>query len=716
MSLTSGTRIGPFEVVSLVGVGGMGEVYRATDTHLKRAVAIKVLPAAVARDPDRLARFQREAEVLAALNHPNIAAIYGLEKTSDVTALVMELVDGEDLSALIARQGQTAPAAAGPSESAPAAGAGVGPRANEVKSRGAAARVGGAPRAMSVDDALPIARQIVEALEAAHEQGIIHRDLKPANIKVRADGTVKVLDFGLAKAMDPAGASSADAMNSPTLTARATHMGVIVGTAAYMAPEQARGRAVDKRADIWAFGVVLYEMLTGRRAFEGEDVSTTLASVLKEDVRWDVLPKDLPVPLGKLVRRCIERNPRQRLQAIGEARIAIDEVLAGGAVAESASPQPAGASRPLTWMAATAVLAALLLVSLATAVRHLRETLPVPATVAFDLPLPEAIGELRSQDAPVVSPDGRYVALIGSNGLSIRAVSSTQAVRFGGIDSAISPFWSPDSRTIAYFQNATVSSLLKRVSISGGVPDAGVNLPWRGFFGAWGPDGTIVVVGQGRLHRIPAGGGAPSPLGPLDTARGETYQGNPSFLPDGRHLMYVSAAADLSNATVRVRALDSNETTDLMTGVRDATYARAADGIDRLLFVRGGELWAQTIDLRALRLSGEPVRIATGIENRVPFGAAFSASTNGVLAYRVTAPPERSQLVWHDRTGKALGTVGDPAIYSNPSLSLDDRWLAVSKLDERVGTRDIMVIDLLRKTASRLALGRRRRSQPGLVA
>jgi serine/threonine protein kinase len=272
LALTPGTRLGSYEIVSAIGAGGMGEVYRATDSNLKRSVAIKVLPAAVAGDPDRLARFQREAEVLAALNHPNIAAIYGLEKTPDLTALVMELVEGEDLSAHIARG------------------------------------------AMPLAESLPIATQIADALEAAHEQGIIHRDLKPANIKVRADGTVKVLDFGLAKAIDPSSGSSVDAMNSPTLTAAAfaagygapgTQMGMIIGTAAYMAPEQARGRAVDRRADIWAFGVVVYEMLSGRRAFEGDDISITLASVLKEDVRWDALPNDLPPSLRRLLRRCL---------------------------------------------------------------------------------------------------------------------------------------------------------------------------------------------------------------------------------------------------------------------------------------------------------------------------------------------------------------------------------------------------------------------------
>ncbi|MFM8534233.1 MAG: serine/threonine-protein kinase, partial [Acidimicrobiia bacterium] len=272
MTIGTGTRLGPYEIVSKLGEGGVGEVYRATDTHLKRSVAIKVLPAGMAADADRLAGFQREAELLAALSHPNIAAIYGLEKTPALTALVMELVEGDDLSAHVSR---------GP---------------------------------IPLAESLPIAKQIADALEAAHEHGIIHRDLKPANIKVRADGAVKVLDFGLAKALDPsAGGASQDATQSPPLTNRATPMGMIKGTAGYMAPEQARGRAVYRRADIWAFGVVLYEMLAGRRAFEGEDTSLTLANVMKDDVDWSALPRDIPAPLARLLRRCLEKDPKKRV-------------------------------------------------------------------------------------------------------------------------------------------------------------------------------------------------------------------------------------------------------------------------------------------------------------------------------------------------------------------------------------------------------------------
>src|SRR5438874_2230712 len=292
----------------------MGEVYRATDSHLKRSVAIKVLPAAVAGDADRLARFQREAEVLAALNHPNIAAIYGLEKTPDLTALVMELVDGEDLSAQIAR---------GP---------------------------------VLLSDALPIARQIADALEAAHEQGIVHRDLKPANIKVRANGTVKVLDFGLAKALGTDGGAATDPMNSPTLAAGATQMGMILGTAAYMAPEQAKGKSVDKRADIWAFGVVLYEMLTGRRLFDAEDISETLAAVLTRDIPLSSMPANIPPRLRALLRDCMTRDPKQRLRDIGDARIALNEIASGAAIESIASSSSTEATRrPVgRWMAAAA--------------------------------------------------------------------------------------------------------------------------------------------------------------------------------------------------------------------------------------------------------------------------------------------------------------------------------------------------------------------------
>src|SRR5688572_14082797 len=390
MSLAQGARVGPYEVVGKLGQGGMGEVYRARDARLDRDVAIKILPELFAQDPERLARFEREAKALAALNHPNIAAIYGLEGN----ALVMELVEGQDLSAMIARQGHSAPAAAGPSESSsrePAASGSPQPAAPGVGPR--RTQEGRAPRAINIEDAIPIARQIAEALEAAHEQGIIHRDLKPGNVKVRPDGTVKVLDFGLAKAMDPSGANAAsNASDSPTLTARATQMGMIIGTAAYMAPEQAKGKAVDRRADIWAFGVVLYEMLAGRRAFEGEDVSTTLAAVLMKEPEWTALPAETPRALTSLIRRCLERDPKLRLRDIGDARLELTAIAAAPSRADDVvtSPSTKAPVRPLGWLAA-GIAAGIAIAGVAWMIadrRALAVPEPLSAAGRFEMTLP----------------------------------------------------------------------------------------------------------------------------------------------------------------------------------------------------------------------------------------------------------------------------------------------------------------------------------------
>ena len=389
MTLAAGTRLGPYEIVSPLGAGGMGQVYRARDTKLNRDVALKVLPDLFANDPDRLARFTREAQTLAALNHPNIAHIHGLEESpSGIRALVMELVEGEDLSEVIARG------------------------------------------SLTLSDTLAVARQMADALEAAHEQRIIHRDLKPANIKVRADGTVKVLDFGLAKAMDPAG-DSAEAMNSPTLTARATQMGMILGTAAYMAPEQARGRTVDHRADIWAFGVVLYEMLTGRRAFEGDDVSITLANVLKEEPRWAELPPGLPPPLHRLLRRCLEKDPKRRLSAIADARLELDEPdssIVGAPAPGVVHVKPSLLSR--LWPVAAGILVTAAIAAFLWA--RIGSTAELGLTRLAVLPPPGA--DLYPDSTGVsISPDGTMVAFVvgsvtrSATELWVRSLDSTSA-------------------------------------------------------------------------------------------------------------------------------------------------------------------------------------------------------------------------------------------------------------------------------------------------
>jgi hypothetical protein len=427
----------------------MGEVYRARDAKLNRDVAIKVLPELFAADPDRLARFEREAQTLAALNHPGIAHIHGLEHAGGVRALVMELVEGEDLSTIIAR---------GP---------------------------------MPLDEALPIARQIADALEAAHEQGIVHRDLKPANIKVRADGTVKVLDFGLAKAMDPAGASNVEAMNSPTFTVRGTQLGMILGTAAYMAPEQARGKAIDRRADIWAFGVVLYEMITGRQAFKGDDISEILATVLKTDPDWRALPPGVPPSIARLLRRCLEKDPRRRLSAIGDARLELDETEP--ATAATLSPNAARRGRAIGLPVAAALVGLAILFTFAAAWFWFARSAPGAAAVVgaprLSIVLPDGDEVSASEIAPVaVSPDGQriaYVARRGSkNELYMRTLNDPEPKALAGTEGAITPFFSPDGGWVGFFAHGKI----KKVAVAGGaVLNVGeATLVPRG--GAWGND------------------------------------------------------------------------------------------------------------------------------------------------------------------------------------------------------------------------------------
>ena len=409
--LNPGARLGSYEVIAQLGAGGMGEVYRARDTKLDRDVALKILPAAFADDPDRLARFEREAKTLATLNHPNIAHVYGAGESDATAYLVMELVEGLDLSAVIAR---------GP---------------------------------IALADTLPIARQLVDALETAHEAGIVHRDLKPANIKVRDDGTIKILDFGLARALTPDGLSaSSDSANSPTLTARATQMGTIIGTAAYMAPEQARGKPVDRRADIWAFGVVLYEMLTGKRAFEGEDISVTLANVIKGDARWDVLPPDVPAPIRRLLRRCLEKDPKRRLSAIGDARFELeDQEPTDG---QEGSQEREGARASLLARAWPAVVGAALTAFVSYALWPARQPSSPPEPFQFSI---LADPETVYRGAPKISPDGRWLAYVapgaGSSGqpqIWVRPMNGLEARALAGTAGAGKLFWSPESDTIGY--------------------------------------------------------------------------------------------------------------------------------------------------------------------------------------------------------------------------------------------------------------------------
>ena len=630
MSLAAGTRLGPYEIVAAIGAGGMGEVYRALDSNLKRFVAIKVLPAAVAGDGDRLARFQREAEVLAALNHPNIAAIHGLEKTPDCTALVMELVEGEDLSAHIARG------------------------------------------AMPVTDALPIARQIADALEAAHESGIIHRDLKPANVKVRADGTVKVLDFGLAKAMDPnTSAATADAANSPTLTARATQMGMIIGTAAYMAPEQAKGRSVDKRADIWAFGVVLFEMLTGQRAFKGDDVSETLASVIRDTPDSSALPASTPPRLRALVERCLERDIRLRLRDIGEARILLANPLEPPA--SHATNQPSASNR-WPWVVAAASVLALATFALGTFAGWWGVARDIaPPVVHLDA---DFGGGLTLQSEVSISPDGQRVAFFGADDsgqrhLAIRQLNEPTVTRLRPIEGEITaiapPFFSPDSQWIAY----VTGGQLMKIAVTGGPPTriAGP-LVTSSRPGRWGADEILVPAFAGMVRVSIKDGAATATPFPMA-----------SFLPDGR-TMLISGWATAPRALAVATPGDAiPRPVPRLRG----KYARYLP-IGYLVYIDESEvLQAVAFDVNRMEPTGDPLPLVEHV-------FWFDISDTGTLIFsRSTADPGRT-IAWFDEAGRTETIVKEPGAYVAPRLSPDGARLAFSVVDR--GKRSILVRDL----------------------
>jgi eukaryotic-like serine/threonine-protein kinase len=666
MTLSPGSRLAHYDIVAVLGVGGMGAVYRARDSKLNRDVAIKVLLATVADDADRLARFGREAQVLASLNHPNIAAIYGIEETNPDgpaeaprdMALVMELVEGPTLADRLATG------------------------------------------ALPVDEALAIARQIAEALLAAHEAGIVHRDLKPANIKVRDDGTVKVLDFGLAKALDPVGASSATAMNSPTLSVHATQMGLVLGTAAYMAPEQARGRAVDRRADIWAFGVVLFEMLTGRRAFEGDDISITLAAVLKDQVAWKALPADLPTPLRRLLRRCLEKDPRRRLSSIGDARLEMDDVGAAPLEEASASAPPVVNAQPAPRSRAPWMVAALsIVVAIAAVVLWAPWRAEVdPPKVSFEL-LEGLQGGLLTDISRQIalSPDGRHlVARVSDpsgNRLWLRPLDRLNGTVMPGTDNAAFPFWSPDGRQVGFFAN----NKLRIVDALGGSPQTVADaVSGRG--GTWNDDGVILFAPdmEGGLVRMAASGGVPAPVTELDRSRGETAHRYPRFLPDGERFIYLIQSTQPENSGIYVGSLGSKEKKYLVAASTAAEFTSP----DVLLFLREATLMAQRIDLATMALSGDAIQVAEAIDRDSGLGnSGIAVSQNGVLAYRGGGASGERYLTWIDRTGKAEGTVGQSRRYENPRLSPDGTLLAVFRTE---GGGDIWIDDLARGSSTRL--------------
>jgi Tol biopolymer transport system component len=639
-----GQTLGPYAVVAKLGEGGMGEVYRAHDARLGRHVALKILPDAYASDPERLARFRREAQTLASLNHPNIAQIYGLEDSGDRHALVLELVEGPTLAEAIA--------AADP-------GAGLGMR-----------------------ESLDIARQLVDALDAAHALGIVHRDLKPANIKVRTNPndqtiTVKVLDFGLAKALAP---EDSDVANSPTFTSPATARGVILGTAGYMAPEQAMGKVADKRADIWAFGVVLYEMLVGRRPFHGDDAGTLLTESLTAEPDLRSLPAGTPANVRRLIRRCLEKNPRRRLRDIGDARIEMDDA---GAEADGGTTLPRNApagSRVPAWIAWGLVAA----LGLALGVVTLRPRPAVPSQappVRFPLASPDGrplFGDFA------ISPDGRAAAFNvmtrGHSAIWIRTFETLRLTELPGSANARSLFWSPDSRSIGFFADGKI----KTINVASGVHAVACDPPGDGG-AAWGPDGLILYGGPTGIRAC----GRESPMTVIEGA--ETGHRSPWFLPDGRHFIYLAVTA--SSAELRVGSIDG-QGSPAVVGPSDSN-AVYSDG--HLLFVRSGVLLAQPFDTATLATRGDAFRIAEGTVG-VPVAtrrARLSASNVGTIGFAVL-DDRPALLTWFNRAGVSTGTVGAPTVFLNLDLSPDGQRLALSRRITISEPTDIWVLDLAR--------------------
>jgi len=643
MALASGTRLGPYEILAPLGAGGMGEVYRARDSKLAREVAIKILPDALAQDPDRLARFEREARVLASLNHPNIAQIYGIEDR----ALIMELVAGETLK--------------GP---------------------------------LPLEEALRIATQIADALEAAHGKGIVHRDLKPANIMITPAGDVKVLDFGLAAVMEGPTSTSGDPRHSPTLTMRATQAGMILGTAAYMAPEQARGKQVDKRADIWAFGLVLYEMLTGKQLFQGETVSDTLAAVLTRETDW----REVPPKVRRLLQRCLERDPSKRLRDISGVALLLEE-------------QPASESLRHQWLWPAA--AALLLLVGASGTYFFRSGSPTAERVVrVTIPPPEgsSFTDIDQGGLVALSPDGRNVAFIaeksGRQTLWVRPLDSTEARELPGTEGAERPFWSPDSRSLGFMAQGK----LKRIDFAGGSAQTladGIGTGSNGAQGAWNSDGKILFATSAfsNLSSIPSAGGERSEATKLDPSNGEIGHLWPEFLPDGKHYLYHVRSAEGAEFQIYAGTLGSSKRTLLLNGVTNARYAPRRGGYPGyLLYVRDGTLTAQSFDDRSLTFTGDPIRVAQPVLTTTgATGADFSVSPGGILAYRGGAVTREEELAWYDRTGKQIASVlRRPELIYFQRLSPDGKKVAFNQGRQGSGQRlDVWLQDLVRGVTSR---------------
>jgi serine/threonine protein kinase len=680
MRLAAGTRLGPYEITSLLGAGGMGEVYLAHDARLDRYVAIKILPDQFSSDSQRMARFEREAKVLASLNHPNIAAIYGLEESNHVPALVMELVDGPTL-------------------------------ADRIKQ-------GALPR----EDALPIAKQIAEALEYAHERSIIHRDLKPANVKITPNGAAKVLDFGLAKALE-ADASVTDISTSPTLSHAATQAGMLLGTAAYMSPEQARGKKVDRRADIWAFGVVLFEMLTGKPAFAGETISDTLAAVIRADPEWSTLPNDLPPSINRLLHRCLTKDPNQRLRDIGEARIAIDSALSA-TPEETYAPQAATIQqqRPPSWRRALpwalAAIAILLATTLSSVYWRARQTETEPRQVMqLSLALPEPLAGVFDPNpgSPfAISPDGSQIVFVASlagkpQQLYLRPLDQQSGTPIAGTENASEPFFSPDGQWIGFFSLGK----MRKVSLRGGPVAALCDAPVP-HGASWAADDVIIYApnfGSG-LMRISAAGGTPQVLTTPNTKDQEISHRWPQVLPGGKFVLFtIQMGTEASYDSARIAVL-SVPTGKWRTVIEGGSYARYLPS-GHIVYVRGGALMGVAIDSSRMEVAGSPVPLQEGVvtSTLTSGGAEYDVTESGLLVYVPgnLKPPVRS-LQWVDRAGVAKTLPAPARVYSSPSFSRDGKQAAMQINDD--GVAAIWIYEFARNTLTRLTFDPNSRTIP----
>jgi eukaryotic-like serine/threonine-protein kinase len=635
-----GKTLGHYQITSQLGKGGMGEVFQAKDQVLGRDVAIKVLPEEFSRDADRVARFQREAKLLASLNHPNIAAIHGLEEFAGTSFLILELIDGQTLAQRLSKG------------------------------------------ALPIDEALSFCRQIAEGLEAAHEKGVIHRDLKPANVMITAQEKVKILDFGLGKAL-PDEAQNTDSSKSSTITETGTQPGVILGTAAYMSPEQAKGKIADKRTDIWSLGCILYECLTGKRAFEGGTVTETLAAILKGEPDWQALPPNLPPNIRFVLHRCLEKDVSRRFRDAADIWIEIEE---GPRLVEAAAGIPKTPHHSKIWTGTVVLLAAIaagcliyIIFSRAPAAQPMRFTIGMPPNISL------AVGE-NSRGCAAISPDGNYLAFTGADATSgkqsiyVRPIDSVEARPLEGTEDGSSQFWSPDSRSIAFFARGK----LQRIELKGGAPQVICDASAVLGSGAWNNNDVIVanLDDRGPLSKVSVNGGAPTPVTSLKKPV-ELAHSWPQFLPDGNHFLYFTLGDTAGHNDVNVGSLDAHSAKLVMKGATNpAVYAHPG----QLLFLQDGKLWAQPFDTKKFERTGSPVRLSERAVTPV------SASENGTVIYRnSTRVPDR--FVWVDWDGREIGLALRPGYYADPALSPDGSKLAFARRESPESTLDIWILE-----------------------